>query len=184
MTGRDVCSGAAAVWPWLVAEIERRLDEGGVDPVTATVQACLGGPPALRSAADDAVRTAGDADAVALLAALRDRVNSADGDRVFATIAAVHVSAAPTDAPLAGLRARMSTASAHGAERAAVASGVTVARWLVLVPVVPVAAGDLAGTAGWCAAAAAVGLWWWTGQWVRPRRDVRVFGAGSIGVGP
>lgn len=175
-----MCVGAA-VWPWLVAVVQRRLDEGGVDLATATVQACLGGPPQLRCAAEDAVRAAGDADAMVLLAALRDRVDSAIGDRVFATIAAVHVGAAPTDAPLAWLRASVSATSAHEVELVAVGDGGTVARWLLLAPVVPVAGGYLAGTAGWCAVAVTLGLWWWSGRWLCARRDVRVFAAESIG---
>lgn len=168
-------------WPWLVGVIERELDVGGADLPTATVRACKGGPPPLRRAAESAVRKTGGVDAIAVVGALRDRVDNAVGDQVFGTVAALHIRGGPTDTVLAWVRADASVAAAHQDARAAVGAGGTVARWLLLAPVAPGIGGQLPGAAGWCAAVVAVGLWWGAGRWLRERPDARVFAWEPIG---
>lgn len=168
-------------WPWLIGVIERDLDLGRGEVLTATVRACLGGPPALRSAAEDAVRTGGPTDPMAVVGALRDRVGTADGDRLFGTVVAVHERGASAGPALAWARADAAVAAMHTDRCAAVAAGGRAARWLLLAPVVPGVTGQLPGLVGWGAVAIAVTLWWGAGRWLRGRPDVRVFVAETNG---
>lgn len=166
--------GAGPWWPWLIAVIARQRDRDGADLPTATVRACLGGPPELRSVTEQVVATGGGADALQLLSALRDRIGSAAGDRVFGTIAALHIRGAPASSALAWLRADASAVAAHEQACAAITGGGNIARWLLLAPVVPWVTGYLHGVPGLSVAITAVGLWWGAGRWLRDRPDTRV----------
>ncbi|MBW3603300.1 MAG: hypothetical protein KY460_00070 [Actinobacteria bacterium] len=168
-------------WPWFVGAVEHELDRDGADVATATLRAGLGGPPPLRDATRAVVRAAPDADAVALIDMLRGRVATAAGDRLFGTVAALHERGAPAGAALAWLRGDASAAAAHACACAGVAAGGTVARWLLLVPLVPVVGSDLPTGGRWSAAVLAVGLWWCAGRWLRPYPSARVFAADPTG---
>lgn len=164
-------------WPWFVGAVEHELDRDDTDLATATMRAGLGGPPALRDATRAVVRAAPDADAVALIGMLRARVATAAGDRLFGTVAALHVRSAPAGTALACLRRDASAAAADAGACAGVAATGGVARWLLLAPLATVLGSDLPTGGRWIASVLSVALWWCAGNWLRPRPPARVFAA-------
>ncbi len=178
---RRRADGAVRWWPWLIGVIEDRAVQGWDDLPTVTVGVCLHGPPRVRRAARAALRIQPGVDALSLIGALRDRVASARGDRLFGTVAAVAVRAASPDRPLARLRARELTITADERACGMTAAAGVPPRWLLLAPLAPVVGGQLSGLTAWLAAGAAVSSWWFAARWLRPRTCVRVFATEPIG---
>lgn len=178
----------AATWAWLLTEVEEQIAAAAADPCDAAVGVCLHGPPAVRSAAQEVVRSHGDAPPPQLLGELCDRLATARGDRMGARVAAI-AGGSGDPAPLSRLRdSEAALADAHDRARAALRVGAA-GSWLLLSPLPAVATGATTGATGWAAAFAAVGLWWLARRWLRAAvTDVRVLAGPSLvtlaGIGP
>lgn len=159
----------ADLWPWLIAEIEAHVG-AAVDAATAAVGVCLHGPPPVASAMRSAVTAhAGDTSPAVLLHALRNRLRDPRVDRLCDTV----ITGGSTD--LARLRMLEEAESdRERAQRRSVMVG-TAARWMLLAPLVAVAAGAVADVAAWTIAALAIAGWWAAGRWLRAERRFRVF---------
>lgn len=163
--GRRTRAVPPDVWAWLLTEVEVHVDRVAADPCDAAVGVCLHGPPAVRAAARAVVRDHGDAQPGVLLGMLCDRLGTAQGDRMCATVAAL-ASGAGGPALLARLRdAEAALADAQRAARAVAHAG-AVGCWLLLSPLALVAAGVATGTAAWTTAVAAVAGWWLGRRWL------------------
>lgn len=172
-------------WLWLLAEIEARVEDPGVRPAEATVGVCLHGPPQVRVATHAVVRDHAGARAVDMLAPLSDALATGRGDRLCGTVAELERTGVPPVAPLARLRAAEASAADHDRCRRAITRIGVVGRCLLLTPLVAVPAGAVTGAATWLLAGLAVGVWWFTGWWLRAATDpYRVLTTTSAGRTP
>lgn len=171
---------APAVWLWLLAEVECHVDRPAVDPCDAVVGVCLHGPPQIRSAAEAAVRDGPGAPPDVLLGRLCDRLATAAGDRLCAAAAAAAGSRVDPAAAIARLRTdETATVELQSRIRATMRCGMA-ACWLLLSPLVLVAARVAAGGAGWVVAGATAAAWWLTRRWMRAAvTDARVLTGAS-----
>ena len=154
------------VWARLLTEVEAHVDRGTGDPCDVAVGVCLHGPPAVRSAARAVVRDHGDAPPGVLLGMLCDRLGTAQGDRMGATVAAIAGGAG--DVMLLA-RLRDGEAALADAQRSAraVSRGGAAACWLLLSPLALVATGLATEMAAWVISVAAVAGWWSGRAWLR-----------------
>jgi hypothetical protein len=154
------------VWARLLTEVEAHVDRGTGDPCDVAVGVCLHGPPAVRSAARAAVRDQGDASPGVLLGMLCERLRTAQGDRMCATVAVIAGGVGDVTL-LARLRDREAALADARRTARAVARGGAAGCWLLLTPLALVATGRLSGVAAWATSVAAVAGWWAGRAWLR-----------------
>ena len=169
------------VWPWLLAEVESHIDGAAVDPSDVVVGVCIHGPPPIHAAAEAAVRDHPGAPPAVLLGGFCDRLATAPGDRLCATVAAIAGSGADPAPAIARLRvSEAASVDAQRRVRASLRLG-TAGCLLLLSPLALVAARVTTGGAAWAVAAGAVAAWWLGRTWIRAAvADTRVFTGSSV----
>lgn len=161
------------LWLWLLGEVEAHVADGA-DVTTATMGVCLHGPPRLRSAAEAALRAEPDGDDQALLRALRPHADDEVGDRVIDGLGAVLGGGAHTGPALVSLGETITMMADDARDLERIAARAELARWLLLTPLVTVAAGHLPPAGEWIVTAAALVAWWLAGLVLRPPASARV----------